>query len=81
MINIVKGYLEDEKGNTASISFFGSLEAARAALESNHGCSRCTNCTDCVSCVFCSECVRCKWCMAMKYLQNIDNTPELPKEE
>ena len=58
------GWLVDERFNRAQISFFGSREAAEAALKSLYDCSHCTNC---MHCVHCSTCWRCDNCSYLSY--------------
>lgn len=39
-------WIEDANGNKCSVEYFGSIEAAQAALDSLKNCSRCTGCSD-----------------------------------
>jgi len=58
-IKLGKDQLIDEFNNTSHISYWGSEEAARQALESLMGC---TYCTDCEGCADCTDCTRCRSC-------------------
>ena len=64
-------WITDENGNRCSIERWGSEEQARAALETNKGCSdcsdcsrcsRCSGCSGCSDCSDCSDCSRCSGC-------------------
>ena len=55
-------WLTDANGNHASIEYFGSREAAQAALDSLKNCENCTNCSRCSRCSDCSRCSRCSGC-------------------
>lgn len=48
---------QDENGNTATIDFWGSKEAALASLETLINCYGCVNCARCKDCVSSGECV------------------------
>ena len=43
-------YVLGENGNVALVKTFGSIENARAALESLVNCFNCVNCSDCSGC-------------------------------
>ena len=49
-------WLTDANGNRCSIAYFGSREAAQAALDSLRDCRDCTNCSRCSDCSRCSGC-------------------------
>ena len=55
-------WIEDANGNKCSVEYFGSREAAQAALDSLIDCKNCTNCSDCSRCSRCSGCSGCSDC-------------------
>ena len=55
-------WITDEKGNRASVEYFGSEEAARAALSTLRNCRNCDNCMDCTRCRSCTRCAGCRDC-------------------
>jgi len=55
-------WLSDDRGNKASIEYFGSQEAAQKALDSLDNCDNCTNCSRCSDCSDCSRCSVCSGC-------------------
>ena len=55
-------WLKDANGNRCSVEYFGSKEAAQAALDSLKDCRNCTNCSDCSGCSNCSRCSGCLRC-------------------
>ena len=55
-------WVSDANGNRCSVSYFGSREAAQAALDSLKNCERCENCSRCSGCSDCSDCSRCSRC-------------------
>ena len=69
-----KTWVKDSNGNTCSVEYFGSLEAAKVALASLYKCYDCTNCSycyhcrDCINCTFCDDsyenkdCSYCSFC-------------------
>ena len=74
MPSAAKNWIEDSNGNRCSVEYFGSKEAAQAALDSLEncencmdcsgcsGCSRCSGCSGCSRCSHCSRCSRCSDC-------------------
>jgi len=78
-LEFVDGVITDANGNTASVAYFGSEDAARLALASLlgcrgcRGCSRCRGCSDCSDCSGCSGCSRCSG-MAPRPIE----PPEIP---
>lgn len=54
--------LVDVHKNRASVSYWGSLENALAALQSLEGCKYCDNCKDCKYCQGCVNCENCRDC-------------------
>ena len=58
-------WLTDKNGNRCSVEYFGSREAAQAALDGLKNCfdcSDCSYCSDCSGCSYCSRCSRCSGC-------------------
>jgi hypothetical protein len=55
-------WLTDANGNRCSVEYWGTREAAQAALDSLKNCKNCTNCSDCSGCTNCSGCSRCSDC-------------------
>lgn len=55
-------WVRDDNGNAASISYFGSVEVAKAALASLSNCTNTTNCFRCDGCKNCTECWYCEMC-------------------
>jgi len=55
-------WVSDANGNRCSAEYFGSIEAAQAALDSLKNCKNCTNCSDCSGCLRCSDCSGCSGC-------------------
>ena len=55
-------WLTDAHGNRASVAYFGSREAAQAALDSLVDCKDCVNCRHCSACSGCSDCRACSAC-------------------
>ena len=55
-------WLTDANGNRASVEYFGTIEAAQAALDGLKGCTDCTNCTNCTDCTLCAYCSGCLGC-------------------
>src|SRR6185437_10613325 len=55
-------WLTDANGNRASVEYFGTVEAAQAALDSLKNCDNCTNCSGCSGCSRCSRCSDCAGC-------------------
>ena len=56
-------WVKDGNGNKCSVEYFGSKEAAQAALDSLKECRNCTNCDGCVGCDDCVRCVGCDGCV------------------
>ena len=54
--------VEDGNGNICQIAYFGSREAAQAALDSLVECRNCINCSHCSYCSGCVGCVNCSYC-------------------
>jgi hypothetical protein len=52
-------WLKDDNGNKCSVEYFGTKEAAQAALDSLKNCENCINCSDCSRCSDCSGCSGC----------------------
>lgn len=50
------GWLIDANNNRCSIEYFGTRDAAEAALLSLKNCDNCTNCSGCSYCSYCSRC-------------------------
>lgn len=55
-------FVSDQYGNTATIAFWGSEDAARASLATLTECRNCRNCSDCSGCSDCSLCSYCSYC-------------------
>ena len=55
-------WVSDASGNKCSVAYFGSVEAAKAALDSLKDCKNCVNCSRCSDCSYCSYCSRCSDC-------------------
>jgi hypothetical protein len=55
-------WLKDQRGNKASVEYFGDEASARKALESLKNCDDCINCSDCSDCSDCSVCSGCSDC-------------------
>ena len=55
-------WITDSDNNRCSVEYWGSEDAARAALATLKGCSRCSDCSDCSGCSRCSRCSRCSDC-------------------
>ncbi len=49
-------WLTDAHGNKCSVEYWGSKEAAQAALDSLKDCDECINCSRCSGCSRCSDC-------------------------
>ena len=49
-------WVQDANGNKCSVEYFGTQEAAQAALDSLKRCETCINCSGCFRCSECSEC-------------------------
>ena len=67
-------HVTDENGNIATISYWGSKEAAEAFLKTLtncRNCRNCTNCRNCIDCIDCTNCIDCRNCTT----QPILNTP------
>jgi hypothetical protein len=63
-------WLKDINGNKCSVEYFGSKEAAQAALDSLENCENCINCSDC------SRCSYIAWLISKKNLQGDPDAPE-----
>ena len=65
-LEFVDGVITDANGNTASVNYFRSEDAARRALASLIACrycSDCIGCNDCSDCVLCINCSGCSSCI------------------
>lgn len=60
-------WITDANGNRASVEYYGSEDAARAALATLHDCRDCTNCS---GCSFCSGCLYCSGCSGIKQTES-----------
>ena len=60
-------WISDESGNRASVEYWGSEQAARAALATNEECRNCDNCSGCSGCSDCSDCSDCSGCSRCSY--------------
>ena len=60
-------WITDDKGNRASIEYWGSKKAAEASLKTLTNCTNCTNCTDCTNCTNCTNCRYCRYCTNCRY--------------
>lgn len=70
-------YVEDPQGNRNHISHFGSLEAAKAALETLHYCWRCIDSTYLSNC---QDCSNCSWVKGKQNSRDLRGTPiQVPK--
>jgi hypothetical protein len=49
-------WITDARGNRCSVEYWGTKEAAQAALDSLKNCDNCTNCSRCSGCSRCSDC-------------------------
>ena len=58
-MKVTNGVVIDENGNTATVAYWGSEEAAMASLATL---TDCTNCSNCSYCSYCSRCTRCSNC-------------------
>lgn len=58
--------LRDDKGNIATIEYWGSIEKASASLLTLKDCSNCLNCFNCLRCRDCEECNNCSDCFACR---------------
>ncbi len=66
-------WLTDDNGNRCSVDYFGSREAAQAALDSLKNCQDCINCSDCLDCSNCSGCSDCLDCSHCLYCSDCWN--------
>ena len=66
--------VSDDAGNVCETAYFGSREAAEAALRSLNNCKNSVNCSDCLRCSGCSDCLRCSG----KEIQNPTPQPTIP---
>ena len=64
--------LRDARGNTASIKYFGSREAAQEALDSLVDCDDCEDCSDC------SRCSRCRNVHGRTEAESAESPPPVP---
>lgn len=62
--------LYDSHGNSASISYFGSREAAQQALNSLDDCVGTVDCRNCSGCWYCEMCQDCSDCLSSVGLKN-----------
>lgn len=62
--------LYDSHGNSASISYFGSREAAQQALNSLDDCVETVDCRNCSGCWYCEMCQDCSVCLSSVGLKN-----------
>ena len=69
------GFVEDERGNRATISMWGSEDAARASLLTLVDCS---GCSDCSYCSYCSDCSYCSHCSGCSYCSRCSKCPHQP---
>ena len=70
-MNTETEWLTDARGNKCSVAYFGSREAAQAALDSLKNCDDCINCSDCSYCSRCSRCSDCSGCSDCSYCKNL----------
>ena len=71
---IMTQWLTDDNGNKCSVEYFGTREAAQAALDGLKNCNNCVNCSDCSrcsDCSGCSDCSRCSRCSGLSYKENV----------
>ncbi len=54
-------WIKDERGNKCSVEWFGTQDAAQAALDSLKDCDNCVNCSGCSGCSRCSDCRNIAW--------------------
>ena len=64
-------WITSAAGNRASITYFGSEDEARKALDSLKNCQNCTNCSDCSDCSGCSRCSDCSDCLDCSWQDNL----------
>ena len=60
-------YVKDDNRNICWVIHFGSVVAARAALDSLKDCYNCTNCENCTRCYSCNRCRNCSACVDCNY--------------
>lgn len=68
-------WFKDDNGNRCSVEYFGTKEAAQAALNSLK------NCRDCTNCSVCSNCSRCSYCSNIAFLWNTKDIKGDPTSE
>lgn len=56
----MKTWIKDKFGNRAAVEYYGSEEAAWAALRTLVDCTECVNCERCYGCYRCKRCVDCQ---------------------
>lgn len=60
-------WIKDENGNSASVEFWGSEDAARKSIASLVNCRDCEDCAGCSGCYECKHCYGCKECHLCDY--------------
>lgn len=69
-------WLKDDRGNKASVEYFGSREAAQKALDSLENCDNCINCSRCSDCSDCSRCSRCSHVASLANKKDLHGDPD-----
>ena len=69
-------WIKDDNGNKCSVEWFGSKEAAQAALDSLKNCRDCTNCSRCSRCSDCSDCSGCSHVAWLDNKKNLKGDPD-----
>ena len=55
----MQDFVKDDKGNIATVSYWGSIEAAEKSLTTLTDCNNCYNCHKCNKCNDCNNCYNC----------------------
>ena len=55
----MRDFVQDTNGNIATVSYWGSIEAAKQALTTLTNCYNCYNCNKCYKCNNCYNCIKC----------------------
>jgi len=58
----MRDFVQDTNGNIATVSYWGSIEAAKQALTTLTNCYNCYNCNKCIKCYNCNNCIKCYNC-------------------
>lgn len=74
-------WLTDANGNKCSVEYFGSEEAAKAALDSLKDCQNCVNCSDCSRYSGCSDCSDCSDCQNCAWLYDKQNMRPVQQQQ